>query len=280
MDHPFDSLKAEYAGDLAHMVVTRALDVDRAAKKILEPQNIARYVAACEGTEVPPAFVGALDLRESNCDPRLGLGQGDPWSRVSTHVPRGFGPFKSWAAAAGFYIHYDHLDDNSSGWSIEYACWKGEAWNGFGPRVRGRATGYLWSGTSIYLGGKFVADGKWDPNVKDAQLGIVPVIQRIGQLRPDLAIGSALPNVPAPSIVPEVATVPVGVGGGSLVHDARWIQTALNNAGASPKLAIDGNFARKTRMAVRSFQASHGLRVDGLVGSLTIAALEAVKVAA
>src|SRR5580658_3957563 len=144
MQHPFESLKGEYAADIAHMVVTRALDVDNAAKKILEPQNINRYIAACVGTEVPPAFVGALDLRESNCNPRLGLGQGDPWNQVSRHVPAGFGPFASWAAAAKFYIHYDHLDDNSSPWSLEYECWKAEAWNGFGPRAHGKATGYLW----------------------------------------------------------------------------------------------------------------------------------------
>ena len=271
MTHPFAELKAEYAADIAHMVITRPLDIDRAAKKILEPQNIDRYIAACQGSEVPPAFVGALDLRESDCNPRLGLGQGDPWNAVSRHVPAGFGPFSSWAAAAKFYIHYDHLDDNSSGWSIEYACWKGEAWNGFGPRAHGRATGYLWSGTNIYLGGKYVADGVWDSNVKDVQLGIIPVIMRIGQLRPDLAIGSALPTVPAPPVVPEPMPIPVGVGGGD--HDANWVQATLNALGASPKLTVDGNYGRQTRNAVRAFQAAHGLVVDGLVGPLTTAAL-------
>ncbi len=273
MNHPFSDLKAEYATDIAHMTITRAIEVDRAAKTVLEPQNINRYIAACEGTEVPPAFIGVVDLRESNCNPRLGLGQGDPWNAVSRHVPRGFGPFASWAAAARFYIHYDHLDDNSSAWSIEYACWKGEVWNGFGPRAHGRATGYLWAGTSIYLGGKYVEDGRWDPTVKDVQLGIIPVLLRIGQLRPDLAIGSALPNVPAPSIVPAPAPVPLGVGGGDLSHDTRWIQGTLNALGANPRLDVDGSYGEHTRKAVRAFQASHGLFVDGLVGPQTIAAL-------
>ena len=35
MQHPFDDLKAEYAGDMAHMVLTRPLDIDRAAKRVL-----------------------------------------------------------------------------------------------------------------------------------------------------------------------------------------------------------------------------------------------------
>jgi lysozyme family protein len=272
MQHPYTQLQPEYAGDIAHLVITRPLDIDNAAKKILQPQNIDRYIAACQGTEVPPAFVGALDIREDDCNPRLGLGQGDPWNQVSTHVPRGFGPFPSWATAAHFYIHYDHLDDNSSPWSIEYACFKGEVWNGFGPRAHGRATGYLWSGTSIYTGGKYVADGVWSSTTKDVQLGIIPIILRIGQLRPDLAIGSSLPNVPAPPVAPAVQTSPVGVGGGT--HPTWWVQTALNALGALPLLTVDNSYGEQTRKAVRAFQTAHGLHLDGLVGDETFGGLE------
>lgn len=271
MGHPFTELQPEYAADIAHLTITRPLDIDNAAKKILRHENIDRYIAACEGTEVPPAFIGVLDLREGDCNPHLGLGQGDRWDHVSTHVPRGFGPFPSWAAAAKFYIHYDHLDENSSPWSIEYACWKGEIWNGLGPRAHGRATGYLWAGTSIYRGGKYIADGVWNPNAVDQQIGIIPVLLRIGQLVPDLAIGSSLPTVAAPPLVPDPRSVPVGVGGGI---DIKVLQTRLNAMHmASPPLTVDGSYGRNTRAAIRRYQAQEHLLVDGLAGPQTLKAL-------
>src|SRR5258708_6831763 len=53
---------------------------------------------------------------------------------------------------------------------------RGGAVNGFGPRAHGRHTGYLWSWTNIYTGGKYVADGKWDPDHVDEQCGMVPMM--------------------------------------------------------------------------------------------------------
>jgi lysozyme family protein len=276
--HPFLQLEHEYAQDLAMMGVTRPQAVNVAAQKILKSENISRYMNAGSALHVPAAFIGALDYRESDCNPMLGLGQGDPWNRVSIHVPRGFGPFPDWVAAAKFYGHYDHLDDSTSSWMMEYACWKGEVWNGFGPRAHGRRTGYLWSGTSLYdppqgQGGKYVADGKWSGGTVDQQIGIIPVILRIGQLYPNLAIGVSVPVIDAPPLVPQAAPSPEGVGGAP-EHDTVWIQDRLNTLGQTPLLLLDGSYGRMTRAAVRNFQSTHGLTPDGLAGPLTIAELE------
>jgi len=276
MQHPFIELQSEYAAWLSHLSVTRPLAVDQAAKKILLSQNMDRYEAACQGTMIPPAFMGALDLRECECDPRAALGQGDPWNRVSTHVPRGCGPFSSWITAAKFYAHYDHLDDNTQPWTMEYAMWKGEAWNGFGPRAHGRRSGYLLSGTSLYdppagLGGKYVADDEWSGNTVDQQIGIVPVLLRIFQLRPSFALTAVLPVVTAPPLIPAPGPSPVGVGGGTL--STVQIQHALNvilHAG----LAEDGDYGRRTRAAVRLFQLNFELTPDGLAGDQTEPAIE------
>jgi peptidoglycan hydrolase-like protein with peptidoglycan-binding domain len=51
------------------------------------------------------------------------------------------------------------------------------------------------------------------------------------------------------------------------------IQAALNAAGASPSLAVDGKYGPATEGAVRAFQGAHGLTVDGKAGPLTQAQL-------
>lgn len=50
-----------------------------------------------------------------------------------------------------------------------------------------------------------------------------------------------------------------------------WAQEHLVSAGQ--RLAVDGSFGRATLKAVKSFQASHGLTVDGLIGQETWNAL-------
>lgn len=53
---------------------------------------------------------------------------------------------------------------------------------------------------------------------------------------------------------------------------AKQIQRALKAAGFY-KGTIDGKIGPQTKAAIRSFQKSHGLKVDGVVGKKTAAAL-------
>jgi N-acetyl-anhydromuramyl-L-alanine amidase AmpD len=53
--------------------------------------------------------------------------------------------------------------------------------------------------------------------------------------------------------------------------DVKLLQSKLNGAGAS--LSADGSFGPKTLSAVKNFQQSHGLKVDGIVGPITWAKL-------
>jgi len=47
------------------------------------------------------------------------------------------------------------------------------------------------------------------------------------------------------------------------------LQKALNAAGATPPLEVDGGFGKLTEQAVRDFQTKHDLIVDGIAGSQT-----------
>lgn len=58
-------------------------------------------------------------------------------------------------------------------------------------------------------------------------------------------------------------------------YTTRWLQNALNELGAAPVLAIDGDYGDATRAAVTAFQTSYYLFVDGLAGSQTDTTIEA-----
>jgi peptidoglycan hydrolase-like protein with peptidoglycan-binding domain len=55
-------------------------------------------------------------------------------------------------------------------------------------------------------------------------------------------------------------------------EDVRELQTLLKAAGFDPK-GIDGIFGPNTDKAVRAYQKSKGLKVDGIVGPMTWGAL-------
>jgi putative chitinase len=59
-----------------------------------------------------------------------------------------------------------------------------------------------------------------------------------------------------------------------VLHGTAWIQKSLNVLGAEPPLVADGSFGPLTAAAVKAFQASHGLEVDGRANPETIAAIE------
>jgi lysozyme family protein len=273
MQHPFEVLRPEYERLLSTAKVTRPQVVSRGVDEI--ERVLASYEDTGAVTNIPAAWIGPTDCRESDCNPRCGIGQGDPYSRVSVHVPAGHGPFASKAAADEFYLHYDHIDAAPVGgaWSPAYAvfCW--EAWNGWGPRNHGRLSGYPWSCTDAYdtpaygghgLGGKYVADGVWDPGKLDPQPGAVALYMELVRRHPSLAIAGAPPLV-AVAAPPLVVPAPPPVG----VHDGEALQVALNKLGADPQLAVDGSYGRLTTRAVRSFQAKTGITVDGLAGPAT-----------
>lgn len=62
----------------------------------------------------------------------------------------------------------------------------------------------------------------------------------------------------------------VGYGFGA---DIATIQAKLNEMGASPQLTVDGVSGPKTLAAIKSFQSSHGIEPDGIVGPITLGAL-------
>jgi lysozyme family protein len=271
MKHPFETLRTEYTSLLAQMRVLRTEEVDDVARKLLGFVNSGRYDGPCLATGVPRIVAAASFEREASSNFRLSPAQGDPWNQVSHHVPRGVGPFRSWGDAAEWAYRHEGFDKIGAGnWSWERACFESEMFNGFGYRAHGVHSPYLWAGTSIYRNGKFTSDGHFDAGAVDRQLGVVPVMRRMIDINPALALPQSYPDrhidVVSP---PKPEPTPVGL------HDAVDLQRALNSLGADPVLKVDGSFGRMTRLAVRHFQMHARIGVDGFAGPQTWKAIEA-----
>jgi len=287
MQHPYEVLALEYGTLLAAMHVDPGREHELAARAVvvreLGERHRDEWAEVAAKTGVPRLWGLASFERESSSDYSRSPAQGDRWDRVSVNVPRGLGPYQDWGDACVAAYGIDQLDKvGAPNWTWARGCYEGELYNGFGPRAHGRRTGYLWSWTNIYTGGKYVADGKWDPDTQDQQCGMVPMMAALVRLDASLALADALPAPSTPPAgaagagrqVPPPASVPIGVGGGPAGDNAaEWLQAALNHLGADPQLVVDGCYGRHTRRAVRAFQAAHGLAPDGLVGPLTLSAL-------
>ncbi len=151
----------------------------KVANKLLAAKD--RYKAVEAKTGVPWWFVAVVHLRESSQNWKGSLAQGDPWNKVSTHVPKGRGPFNSWEEAAidALVNCHPHAARNKD-WSVGGTLALLERYNGLGYSRRGIPSPYIWAGTNQYVKGKYVSDGVFDPNHVDKQLGCAGLLKKLG----------------------------------------------------------------------------------------------------
>jgi lysozyme family protein len=157
------------------------------AKHLAEPIARGRYQAVSAKTGVPWFVIAVIHERECSQDWTGSLAQGDPWDRVSVHVPAGRGPFKSWEEAAiDALVSCAPYAARSKDWSIGGTLTKLEEYNGLGYASRGRPSPYIWSGTDQYTCGKYVRDGVYDPDAVDSQLGCAGLLLAMMALDPTI----------------------------------------------------------------------------------------------
>jgi lysozyme family protein len=160
-------------------------DPTPSAKSLVAAKS--RYQTVAAKTGVPWFVIAVIHERESSQNWRASLAQGDPWNRMSIHVPAGRGPFKSWEDAA-----IDALTEcapylaHHKDWSIAGTLTQLEQYNGLGYAARDVPSPYLWAGTDQYKSGKFVRDGIFRAAVVDKQPGCATLLQRMMQLDPSI----------------------------------------------------------------------------------------------
>ncbi len=141
---------------------------------------------------MPWFIIAVIHEREASQSWAANLAQGDPWNAVSVHVPKGQGPFASWEAAAVNALercapYAAHWAD----WSIGGALTLLEEYNGLGYAQRGVPSPYVWAGTDQYRSGKYIADGHYDPNAIDHQLGCAALLSRMAAADKSIKLGAS-----------------------------------------------------------------------------------------
>jgi lysozyme family protein len=280
MQYPYAALQSDYQTSLARMQITRLAAVQETAKRLVGFIDAGRYDAGCKTTGVPIAWAAASFEREASSNFKLNPAQGWPLDSESKWIPHN-GPFSDWTTAQVAAYDIDGLDKvGASNWTWARDCYEGEIFNGMGYRAHGIHSPYLWAGSSLYTEGKYVADGVWSATEVDQQLGIVPMMYAILQLRPALVMADAFPQaIPSPPIVVPPQPVPQGHQDAVALHAAMNKLLQLD----PPFPANDDNYDRFTKAAVFAFQKKAGFTgtdVDGIAGPKTWAAIDSALKAA
>lgn len=165
-------------------VFKKVADVLNANRKRYE--NVSKTLASA-GYNIPWYFIAVAHYREAGFDksgqPRWDtyLGNGQSLSRKTTIVPKGRGPFATWEeGAVDALVYAPPYAAKNTDWSIGGVLTKLEEYNGLGYFSKGLPSPYIWARTDQYSSGKYIADGVYDPNHVDTQLGCAGILKFMG----------------------------------------------------------------------------------------------------
>lgn len=147
-----------------------------------------RYERIAAIVGVPPELIAVIHYRENTTDFLAGtfnvyLHNGDPLGKPTVHVPKGisFSNFDDAAVHAinmkKTYIKKYNLAHDSD--DIVAMMAFAEVYNGLGYYNNGHVSPYLYSGTNVYVSGKYTSDGSYNPNAVDKQAGVYILLKSI-----------------------------------------------------------------------------------------------------
>lgn len=167
--------------DNMHIPADKGPSFKTVSDRLTAPAAKARYQAVEKSTGVPWWFIAVVHEREASQNWNTQLGQGDPLNKKSTHVPKGRGPFVTWEeGAVDALVNCAPFAAKNKDWSVGGALAMLEKYNGLGYASKGLPSPYVWAGTDQYTKGKYVADGVFDPNAVDKQLGVAGLLKFMG----------------------------------------------------------------------------------------------------
>lgn len=193
--------------------LTRGPEFVPVAKRLAATTAKVRYLEIEKATGVPWFVIAVIHEREASQRWDRQLAQGDPLNQVSTHVPKGRGPFLNhpddpllqdafYRGALDALIDCAPYASRWKDWSPGGTMTLLEQYNGLGYANRGLPSPYIWSGTDQYRSGKYVRDGVFDPNVVDSQLGCAGLILAMMRIDPSITFAAAPAATPKPPPMP------------------------------------------------------------------------------
>lgn len=167
----------DYMWETCRIDAHRLREVNQVAETIRA--NLHRYGQVMNATGVPWELIGAIHYRESSLRFTGCLHNGDRLPGPTRNVPKGRGPFASWEDSAidAFKLVGFHKIKFEGYVSCLVAA---EMFNGRGYRRRGEYSPYVWAGTNWSdERGKFVADGKFNKEAPEKQLGVAAILKAL-----------------------------------------------------------------------------------------------------
>jgi lysozyme family protein len=275
-------------------------EIDAVVTRIFDPHNLAQYRQVEESIKVPAHVVGIIHSLEADLNFLTHLHNGDPLTARTIHVPAGRPrdgdpPFQWFDSAIDALTMHD-LDKWTNWTTISGIAFVLERYNGFGyrlnhPQVK---SPYLWSFTTIYTAGRYIADGVFSNTSVSRQCGGMALLKRmIEQRKVSLVVPATPPDTGEVELTPKISpeggaaappSAPPPDYPGHVVQidmtgpDVTNIQKRLLALGIDPG-GVDDVFGEQTRSAVKLFQArtvdetGAPLEIDGVVGQKTWAAL-------
>jgi lysozyme family protein len=139
---------------------------------------------------MPWAMIGVIHAMECGFNFASHLHNGDPLTNRTKHVPAGqpqtgTPPF-SWESSAIDALTHEGFNTVTD-WSIPHMLYLLEKYNGFGYRKMSKPTPYLWSFSNLYEKGKYVADGRFDPQTPSKQCGAAIMVKALIDKGTDLS---------------------------------------------------------------------------------------------
>jgi len=158
--------------------------VDRLVDLLISYKD--KYLSVAEKVGVPWYFIAVIHNMESSQNFHKHLHNGDPLTAKTVHIPagrpkKGNPPF-TWEESAIDALKLQRLDKIEE-WSLGRLLYEIEKYNGWGYRLHHPhvLSPYLWSWSTYYKSGKYVADGRWSDSAVSRQCGAVVLLRRMDE---------------------------------------------------------------------------------------------------
>jgi lysozyme family protein len=187
-----------------------------AAKRAMALKPV--LIAAGEACGKPWWWIAGIIYREAGLNLTCYLGNGQPLDRVTTEVPKGRGPFNSFVDGCFDALNIQKFDGrvaltiNLGEWTIEFALYASEEYNGEGYTLHNENSPYVWAGTNHEQPGLFTSDHGYVATAEDKRIGVAALIKALMAVDPTIVLIRS-PREPLPAPIPGPITVPPPVPG-------------------------------------------------------------------